>query len=430
MLRLQGLPVGGARARREHASQHLGSSGAELRLGRLHREARPQVRVLVPSAARARRTSSTAPRQPIRITVPTEQLSTAEEHDIFFNRGVASSQAYAREFGNKKPSDQLKPAPSRRAALQWLSRDLDEAILKFIDRAPKRRHPALLLLRVPLRAVAKRSRRRIDRGVDVQIIIDAKENEHKDKNGKLQASFPRDENLARSRRPASPWIGSSCARPEPASIQHNKFMVLLKGRQRSPPRSGPARPTSPRAASTARPMSATGCATGGRRARSRPTGRSLAAEPGSAKGDDDQARRRKKKNAYRAAGRSILARGPTTWRDHEGRHDDLQPAHGPKVLDLYVAHRRRGQGGCPASRSRSASTSVQEAAAGQHRQEPHRLPAAREGGQARTPRSKKPFVVINASNNVYKAWGAFLDGPALSVGARDQRAGSSSSTIT
>ena len=65
-----------------------------------------------------------------RSRVQTEPLFTSTEHDVFFNRGVASSQAYSREFGNKQP-DQLKRA-KQAAALEWLSRELDDAILKFI----------------------------------------------------------------------------------------------------------------------------------------------------------------------------------------------------------------------------------------------------------------------------------------------------------
>ena len=45
---------------------------------------------------------------PVRIKVRTEPLITRDDDDVFFNRGVASSQAYARQFGNKKPSE-LKP---------------------------------------------------------------------------------------------------------------------------------------------------------------------------------------------------------------------------------------------------------------------------------------------------------------------------------
>ena len=40
---------------------------------------------------------------PIPITVRTEQLFCKKEHDVFFNRGVASSQAYARRFHNEPP---------------------------------------------------------------------------------------------------------------------------------------------------------------------------------------------------------------------------------------------------------------------------------------------------------------------------------------
>ncbi|OWK24815.1 hypothetical protein AJ87_18100 [Rhizobium yanglingense] len=45
---------------------------------------------------------------PVKIVVRTEPLFTELEHDIFFNRGVASSQAYQRRFGNEKPDD-LQP---------------------------------------------------------------------------------------------------------------------------------------------------------------------------------------------------------------------------------------------------------------------------------------------------------------------------------
>ncbi|HEX5189921.1 MAG TPA: phospholipase D-like domain-containing protein [Streptosporangiaceae bacterium] len=53
-------------------------------------------------------------------------------HGIYFNRGVAASQAYARKFGGK-PAD--LPEPQRIAAMNWLSRGLDEALLAFIGQA-------------------------------------------------------------------------------------------------------------------------------------------------------------------------------------------------------------------------------------------------------------------------------------------------------
>src|SRR5215217_2706238 len=71
--------------------------------------------------------------KPIPIQVRTEPLFSELEHDVFFNRGVASSQAYAREFNNKSPR-QLDETDRREAdrAREWLSRKLDDALLKFI----------------------------------------------------------------------------------------------------------------------------------------------------------------------------------------------------------------------------------------------------------------------------------------------------------
>jgi phosphatidylserine/phosphatidylglycerophosphate/cardiolipin synthase-like enzyme len=51
-------------------------------------------------------------------------------HDIYFNRGAAGSQAYARKFPDKP--DETKPASEQMA---WLSRGLFEALTGFIGRA-------------------------------------------------------------------------------------------------------------------------------------------------------------------------------------------------------------------------------------------------------------------------------------------------------
>lgn len=53
----------------------------------------------------------------------------AGTHGIYFNRGVAASQAYADEFG--APPDQLPP-DRRAAAMTWLSRGLHEALIAFL----------------------------------------------------------------------------------------------------------------------------------------------------------------------------------------------------------------------------------------------------------------------------------------------------------
>ena len=53
-----------------------------------------------------------------------------DTQDIFFNRGVAGSQEYAKRFKNLAASE-----VEDRKAYNWLSRGLEEAILRFINQA-------------------------------------------------------------------------------------------------------------------------------------------------------------------------------------------------------------------------------------------------------------------------------------------------------
>ena len=63
----------------------------------------------------------------VAIQVQTERAEGAE-HQVYFNRGVAGSQAYIRRFGNKPPD---KVANNR--AFEWLSRGLYEAMCAFVS---------------------------------------------------------------------------------------------------------------------------------------------------------------------------------------------------------------------------------------------------------------------------------------------------------
>jgi hypothetical protein len=61
----------------------------------------------------------------VTVEVTTERQGTGR-NGIYFNRGVAGSQAYARRFGDISP---LESAEAR----QWLSRGLEEGLLRFIS---------------------------------------------------------------------------------------------------------------------------------------------------------------------------------------------------------------------------------------------------------------------------------------------------------
>jgi phosphatidylserine/phosphatidylglycerophosphate/cardiolipin synthase-like enzyme len=115
-------------------------------------------------------------RAAVSIDIRTEPLI-GETHDVFFNRGVASSQAYARRFLNLSPSDQPSQR-KRREALKRLSRDLDEAMLRCIRSA--RRGDAIRgcfyeFTYAPVLAALAAA---IKRGVDVKLVVDCKVNEH------------------------------------------------------------------------------------------------------------------------------------------------------------------------------------------------------------------------------------------------------------
>jgi hypothetical protein len=170
--------------------------------------------------------------RPILIEVRTEPLFSTKEHDVFFNRGIASSQAYARKFDNKKP-DKLTPE-KKQEALEWLSRSLDEAILKFIANA--KRNDTLLCCFYEFRylPVAQALKDAIDRGVTLRLIVDAKVNESTDKKGNFHESFPREENLKTLKEAGIPKANVILREAKPNEIQHNKFMVLLKGKRGVP----------------------------------------------------------------------------------------------------------------------------------------------------------------------------------------------------
>jgi len=152
------------------------------------------------------------PGSPVSVMVNTESEDEGE-HAVFFNRGVAGSQAYARKFNNLPPDK----VPDRKALI-WLSRGLEEALLKFIGLANGKHYslraavyefnylPALKAF-----GAAAKS------GADVKIVYDAKDTKTGPKKASDQA------------------IRKAGIRPlmirrtqNAAYIAHNKFIVLLE----------------------------------------------------------------------------------------------------------------------------------------------------------------------------------------------------------
>ncbi|MFT4296141.1 MAG: phospholipase D-like domain-containing protein [Micropruina sp.] len=154
--------------------------------------------------------------QPITITIRTEPLL-GGVHDVVFNRGVASSQAYQRRFGGKPPDQQ--PTPQRRQeALDWLSRDLDDVLLGVIRSAGPGDSLRGAFYEFNYRPVLDELVAATGRGVEVRLVVDFKEVE----------GGPRTSNAAAIAAAGFPpgTIVERTARV--SAIAHNKFLVLAR----------------------------------------------------------------------------------------------------------------------------------------------------------------------------------------------------------
>jgi phosphatidylserine/phosphatidylglycerophosphate/cardiolipin synthase-like enzyme len=133
-------------------------------------------------------------------------------HDVYFNRGVIGSQAFARRFENEDPD----PDQPESEKMVWLSRGLFEAMLRFISLA-KDEHFALrgAFYEFHYRPVAAALRTSVDKGADVKIVYDA------------ESSY-KIENIATLQETGLFQTGIQIPRTVTEGIRHNKFMVLLE----------------------------------------------------------------------------------------------------------------------------------------------------------------------------------------------------------
>ena len=132
-------------------------------------------------------------------------------HEIYFNRGVAGSQAYARKFPGMRP-DPDQPASEQ---MKWLSRGLFEALTGFIrhaagaDASDYKLRAMLYEFRYPPVGRAFAAAR--DAGADVAVRYEAQT--YRDENEKMIQDA---------------GIGDICqAQRSRDGIRHNKFIVLV-----------------------------------------------------------------------------------------------------------------------------------------------------------------------------------------------------------
>jgi phosphatidylserine/phosphatidylglycerophosphate/cardiolipin synthase-like enzyme len=129
---------------------------------------------------------------------------------VFFNRGVAASAAYERRFGAKAPGE----VPNREA-YAWLSRGLEEAVIRFIGQAVDERfelYAAMYEFKFP--TVLQAFRIAAESGARVRIVYD-----------RVSGDGPGEQN-AKAIRAAG--IEQLVTPRTHTKIAHNKFIVLVR----------------------------------------------------------------------------------------------------------------------------------------------------------------------------------------------------------
>jgi phosphatidylserine/phosphatidylglycerophosphate/cardiolipin synthase-like enzyme len=348
--------------------------------------------------------------KPIKITVRMEpQFKASEEHDIFFNRGVASSQAYARRFANKRPDDPTLSPAQQLEALQWLSRELDEAMLKFIQQAKAGDTLLGCFYEFRYLPVLEALKAALDRGVLLRLIVDGKVNEFTDKDG-FHESFPREENLRMIKAAKIPLKNVVLLREARANdIQHNKFMVLLKG--------ATARPAAVWTGSTNLSMGGIhGQTNVGHWVRSpalaaqfRDYWMVLSGDPGGLKADA-RSDVLKKNKQFKVDVEALLT-APVDWHNiPPGITPVFSPRSGAEVLEMYAAMLDGAQDLSCVTLAFGINKLFKEQLKDNTPQS-HLSFLLLEKQDKPDKKSKLPFIRINASNNVYQAWGSFLREP-------------------
>lgn len=346
---------------------------------------------------------------PIPIKVRTEPLFSDQAHDVFFNRGVASSQAYTRKFDNVPP-DKIKPPAKQAEAFRWLGRDLPDAIFKFIANAQRGDTLLCSFYEFHYQPVVDALAKAIDNGVDVRIIFDAKKN-GKPAKGKTKKvdDFPRKANLAAIKKAGIPAKNVIPREAKPSNIAHNKFMVRLTGAAKTPTEVWTGSTNISEGGIFGQTNVGHWLRDPGAAAKYQEYWDVLSADPGAQEGDD-RATANKKNKALRDSIEAIFGVPADFKKIAPGVSPAFSPRSGSEVLEMYAT-----------MNDEADDLSCITLAFGINKQFKdllkdntglsHLAFLLLEKEDKPNPKAKDPFVAIDARNNVYKAWGSFLRDP-------------------
>jgi phosphatidylserine/phosphatidylglycerophosphate/cardiolipin synthase-like enzyme len=165
----------------------------------------------------------------VEIEVTTEDPSNPKTA-IFFNRGAAASQAYNKLFGDKDPED--LPAAEKKKAYDWLSRGLEDALLKFMRQAEDSRyalHACIYEFQKDEFLEELKEAQRRHAVVEVVYHFRQKPPVKNKKTGKLeQKDLTCEENEEAAKKHGLASVSVKRKANPQGAIMHNKFVVLLK----------------------------------------------------------------------------------------------------------------------------------------------------------------------------------------------------------
>jgi phosphatidylserine/phosphatidylglycerophosphate/cardiolipin synthase-like enzyme len=151
----------------------------------------------------------------LEVAVRTESVDKGR-HAVYFNRGVAGSQAYARKFRNQRPD--LVPD---RKAYEWLSRGLEEAMIGFIALAKDESYELrAAVYEFSWPPVLNAFHSAAERCGGLKIIYDARP-------GTGHPVTTSEKCIAEAK--LGPWMIPRTSNP--SYIAHNKFIILLKDKK-------------------------------------------------------------------------------------------------------------------------------------------------------------------------------------------------------
>lgn len=343
---------------------------------------------------------------PIPIRIRTEPLFSDKTHDVFFNRGVASSQAYERKFQNVPP-DKITPPAKQAEAFKWLGRDLPDAIYKFIANAQRGDTLLCCFYEFHYQPVVDAIEKAITNGVDVHIIFDAKKN-GKPAKGKQKKvdDFPRKANLAAIKKAGIPAENLIPRQAKPSNIQHNKFMVRLAGAAKTPTEVWTGSTNISEGGIFGQTNVGHWVRDAGVAATYEKYWDVLSKDPGAVKGDDRATANKKNKTLRDAV--EAIEDVPEKWQDiAAGVTPVFSPRGGSAVLEMYAE-----------MNDEAKDLSCITLAFGINKEFKNLLKdntgldhlafLLLEKEDKPNPKAKDPFVSIDARNNVYKAWGSYL----------------------